>query len=102
MKKSVKEESSHSPMNTNSILLFIFLFSFGLLWNLDFTIFNSISIQNLQNTKVPFLSQPIKNQEDPTINQLLDKIQIEGEETKYHSNLIEQKQLKKDVEICCF
>jgi len=95
---SVKEETkSSSPMGSHSILLFVMLFSFGILWNLDVSIFNS---PLLHNTKTQFLSTPPpKTIEDPSLDKLLNNMnhdEGQNEETtqRFHN-------FKKDVEICC-
>jgi len=94
---SVKEETkSSSPMGSHSILLFVILFSFGILWNLDVSIFNS---PLLQNSKPQFLTQtPPKTIDDPMLEKLLDNMHDEGqtelETQRFHD-------YKKDVEICC-
>jgi len=106
-KKSIKPENSSSPMSTHSVILFVFLFSFGILWNLDSSIFNS-SFNHLQNNKHQFISQSVKNSlvEDKMLNQLLDKIQSDAsrtEDMKYDGDpAFEKSPPKKDVEICCF
>jgi len=105
-KKSIKPENSSSPMSTHSVILFVFLFSFGILWNLDSSIFNS-SYNLLQNNKHQFISQSVKNNlvEDKVLNQLLDKIQNDARagDMNYDGDpTFEKSPPKKDVEICCF
>jgi len=58
-KTSVKpEKASSSPMSSHSIILFVILFSFGILWNLDSSIFTSSF--NFQNNKHQFIAQNVK------------------------------------------
>jgi len=101
---TVKEEepSSSKSISTHSILLFVLLFSFGILWNLDVSIFSTSIIQN---TKSQFLSQtiqPPKSIDDPTLDQLWENIQKENQGSENNQDNPNYQHLKKDVEICCF
>jgi regulator of replication initiation timing len=96
----VKEETtkSSSPIGSHSIFLFVLLFSFGILWNLDVSIFSS---PLLQNAKPQFFSSaPPKAYVDPVFDKLLDNINEDIQENKQDTQRIHN--LKKDVELCCF
>jgi len=108
--KQVKEEpplSSNplpgSAINTQSILLFVILFSFGLLWNLDTNvIFNSSS--SFFHGRKQFINEVVRHHaEDPMLDQLLNRIQDDGRcaEEAHKANKDHGEQ-EKDVEICCF
>jgi len=96
----VKEETTKSSsMGSHSILLFVILFSFGILWNLDVSIFSS---PLLQNAKPQFFSgAPPKAYVDPMLDKLLDNINDDIPPENVQEMQRIQKS-KKDVELCCF
>jgi hypothetical protein len=107
VKKPIKEEyqtpsQPNSVINTQSIFLFVLLFSFGIFWNFDSNMLGSL----LKSTnKNHFLSE-IPDMEDPMLDQILGKIQDKNPSNKYEDYSSrykeETKNYKKDVEICCF
>jgi len=113
VKRPIKEEyqlpsQPNSVINTQSIFLFVLLFSFGIFWNFDSNMLGSL----LKGTnKNHFLTESIEI-EDHMLDQIFDKIKDRNSPNKYDDHLssryteehskYSQKNYKKDVEICCY
>jgi len=98
----IKEEvdSSHKGITTQSIVLFVVLFSFGLLWNLDTNTFIS-SIGGYKSNRENFNVFPTVD-EDLELSKLFDDYGVNDEEIIKNFRKMERTQPRlKDVEKCC-
>jgi len=84
-------------LSTQNLILFVILFSFGMLWNLDLSRGVSYYFEK-SNDKVYDISSVFEEYvEDPLLDKLLNG---ETEENYYSKNMRERKK-PKDVEVCC-
>jgi len=80
-------QSTDTTINNSSLLLFILIFSFGLFWNMDYSIINSI--KNQKNEMFQFLAPEV---EEPTLKKMFESMENLDMTKNQHRN---------DVELFC-